>query len=90
MFQYSPVKAGSVPFLRATRYCSGVRSCFHSSSGFNYRDTDWYELPAGANVDGFSFCVTGEYETLSGYINADLGCGAPVFEEFSVESRRLS
>ena len=29
---YSPVKAGSVPALRRTRYCSGVRRLRHSSS----------------------------------------------------------
>src|SRR5262245_9564902 len=34
-FQYSPVKARSVPFLRVTSYCCGV-SCFcHSVSVFS-------------------------------------------------------
>src|SRR5262245_16503985 len=32
LFQYSPVNARSVPFFRATRYCSGVSCFFHSSS----------------------------------------------------------
>jgi hypothetical protein len=36
---YFPVKARSVPPLRVTRYCSGVRSLFHSSSLFTTRPT---------------------------------------------------
>jgi hypothetical protein len=32
VFQYSPVKAGSVPFSRVILYCSGVRDAFHSAS----------------------------------------------------------
>src|SRR6266480_2651691 len=32
LFQYSPVKARSVPFLRRTPNCAGVNSFFHSSS----------------------------------------------------------
>src|ERR1035437_1535981 len=30
--QFGPLKARSVPFFRVTRYCSGVRSFFHSAS----------------------------------------------------------
>src|SRR5713226_6735048 len=32
LFQYWPVKAGSVPHWRATLYCSGVNCCRHSWS----------------------------------------------------------
>src|SRR5208337_5518087 len=32
LFQYCPVKAGSVPFSRVTWYCSGVNSRRHSPS----------------------------------------------------------
>src|SRR5271157_2673429 len=32
LFQYWPVKAGSVPHWRATWYCSGVNCCCHSWS----------------------------------------------------------
>src|SRR5580704_10652434 len=34
MWSSSPDQAGSVPARRNTVYCSGVSSCFHSSSGF--------------------------------------------------------
>lgn len=53
-------------------------------NGLSYRDTDWYQLDPAANTAGVTVCVTGEYETLSGYLNADNGCGAPAFEDFAV------
>lgn len=63
--------------------CGSYGGFFHSPSGFNYRDTDWYELEAdyspGSTVTG-----VGEYESLFGYINASLGCGAPSFQDFLV------
>src|SRR5271154_1733468 len=34
LLTYLPVNAGSVPFCRSTRYCSGVSSFFHCSSVF--------------------------------------------------------
>src|SRR5690348_16920496 len=34
LFQYFPVKAGSVPLLRVTSYCSGVKFSRHSFSDF--------------------------------------------------------
>ncbi|GJM45170.1 MAG: hypothetical protein DHS20C21_20120 [Gemmatimonadota bacterium] len=59
--------------------CGTYGGYFHPQSGFNYRDTDWYHLDPAANTGGTVWCVTGEYETLSGYLDASLGCGAPVF-----------
>jgi hypothetical protein len=67
--------------------CADVTVCgryggfFHPLSGFDYRDTDWYALPANSSTGSATFCVTGELDTLSGYINANNGCGAPFFEE---------
>ena len=61
--------------------CGTYGGYFHPSSGFDYRDTDWYHVDPAANDGGVVWCVTGEYETLSGYIDATLGCGAPVFVE---------
>lgn len=49
-------------------------------NGLSYRDTDWYQLdPDAVGPDGVTVCVTGAYDTLSGYLNANLGCGAPAF-----------
>jgi hypothetical protein len=53
---------------------------FISGAGWNYRDTDWFEMDPDAQVNGFDFTVTGELGTLMGYINANFGCGAPFFE----------
>jgi hypothetical protein len=80
----SPPVFSTLPCSQSMTVCGTYGGFFHSPSGFNYRDTDWYELPAGSNTAGFTFCVTGELETLSGYINAALGCGAPIFEDFNV------
>src|SRR5262245_56976682 len=48
LFQYSPVKARSVPFLRVTRYWSGVRIAFHSASVFVTRSS--FECPVRASI----------------------------------------
>jgi hypothetical protein len=68
---------------------AGVTVCgsygvFNHYSGFTYRDTDWYHLDPLANNGTIVWCVTGEYETLSGYLNAALRCGAPVFMDYQV------
>ncbi len=63
--------------------CGEYGGFFHSPSGFNYRDTDWYELDPTAS-NGASVTASGVYESLFGYLNAGLGCGAPVFEDFLV------
>ena len=63
--------------------CGSYGGFFHSPSGFNYRDTDWYELNPDYSA-GATISVEGEYETLFGYLNAGNGCGAPVFEDFIV------
>jgi hypothetical protein len=47
--------------------------------GFTYRDTDWYHLDPAGNTGGVVWCVTGQYSTLSGYLDASLGCAAPAF-----------
>lgn len=64
--------------------CGTYGGYFHSPSGFNYRDTDWYALDPAANTAGVTVCVSGEYETLIGSIDASLGCGAPAFFESAV------
>ncbi|MBZ0268759.1 hypothetical protein K8I85_11425 [bacterium] len=64
--------------------CGTYGGYFHPSSGFNYRDTDWYSMDAGANAAGITWCVTGQYDTLAGYLSADAGCGAPAFVESQV------
>jgi hypothetical protein len=63
--------------------CGTYGGFFHPQSGFNYRDTDWYQLDPEGNTGNVVACVTGELGTLAGYLNADLGCGAPVFEDFA-------
>ncbi|MEZ5063588.1 MAG: hypothetical protein R3B81_02585 [bacterium] len=60
--------------------CGTYGGFFHSPSGFNYRDTDWYEI--SENNAGVTVCVTGEYDTLTGYLAAD--CSAPAFVESAV------
>jgi hypothetical protein len=63
----------------AVTVCGTYGGFFHPQSGFNYRDTDWYTIDASANTTGFTWCVTGEYETLSGYL--DPVCPAVAFVE---------
>jgi hypothetical protein len=53
-------------------------------NGLSYRDTDWYQLDTAANTAGVTVCVTGQYDTLSGYLNGAAGCGAPAFVESAV------
>jgi hypothetical protein len=65
--------------------CGEYGGFFHGPSGFDYRDTDWYELDAGASP-GASVVAIGEYGSLFGYINAAGGCGAPFFEDFLTTS----
>jgi hypothetical protein len=64
-----------------TTMCGEYGGYFHSPSGFDYRDTDWYELDPSASA-GASLSCRGQYPSLFGYINAALGCNAPVFQEF--------
>lgn len=61
--------------------CGEYGGFFHGPSGFNYRDTDWYELDS-AESPGATVTAYGVYASLFGYINASLGCGAPVFQDF--------
>jgi hypothetical protein len=75
----TPNTFSSLPCSPSLTVCGRYGGFFHPASGFDYRDTDWYELPPGSNTGGITFCVTGEIDTLSGYINAALGCGAPAF-----------
>ena len=53
-------------------------------NGLSYRDTDWYQLDTLANVNGVTVCVTGAYDTLTGYLNGANGCAAPAFVESAV------
>jgi hypothetical protein len=80
----TPPTFSALPCDSSMTVCGTYGGYFHSPSGFNYRDTDWYSIPAANNTAGLTYCVTGSLETLSGYINASLGCGAPVFVEFAV------
>jgi hypothetical protein len=68
----------------AQTVCGTYGGFFHPQSGFNYRDTDWYQILPEGNTDGVTVCVTGQYDTLSGYINGALGCGAPSFVESQI------
>jgi hypothetical protein len=61
--------------------CGEYGGFFHNPSGFDYRDTDWYELDSSASA-GASVTAVGQYPSLFGYINAAGGCGAPFFEDF--------
>jgi hypothetical protein len=63
--------------------CGEYGGYFHGPSGFQYRDTDWYELDPDA-APGSEAIASGELESLFGYVDARLGCGAPVFEDFLV------
>ncbi len=53
--------------------------------GANYRDTDWYKayLVGSSN---FSFCVTGEYDTLLGMIDGNAGCPVSFFYDYTFGS----
>jgi hypothetical protein len=62
----------------------GTTGVFNHYSGFTYRDTDWYSISAASNTGGTVWCVTGEYSTLSGFLDATAGCGAPVFVQSQV------
>jgi hypothetical protein len=64
--------------------CGKYGGFFDPKSGEERRDTDWYTAWEEIN-NGFTFCVTGEYSTLVGFLNADLGCGAPIFEDSRIE-----
>jgi hypothetical protein len=61
--------------------CGEYGGFFHTPSGFDYRDTDWYALDSSASA-GASVTAVGQYPSLFGYINAAGGCGAPFFEDF--------
>jgi hypothetical protein len=65
----------------STTMCGEYGGYFHTPSGFDYRDTDWYELDPSAGA-GASVSAAGDYPSLFGYINAALGCAAPFFEDF--------
>lgn len=80
----SPPVFSSIPCDQAG---GGVTVCgtygvFNHYSGFTYRDTDWYHLDPTANDGSIVWCVTGEYGTLAGYLNAAAGCGAPSFIDY--------
>jgi hypothetical protein len=62
----------------------GTYGVFNHYSGFTYRDTDWYHLDPAANDGSIVWCVTGQYSTLTGYLNAAAGCAAPAFIESAV------
>jgi hypothetical protein len=62
VFQAVPCPAGSP----TVTICGGMGG--FSYFGSSYRDTDWYELDAAYNTSGVTACVTGEYETVLGYI----------------------
>ena len=62
----------------------GTYGVYVHYSGFAYRDTDWYHLDPEGNLGSVVWCVTGQYSTLSGYIDATAGCGSPVFIESQV------
>src|SRR5262245_27070413 len=51
LFQYSPLNARSVPFLRVTLNCSGVSCAFHSASDLRILSTMSFAiLPRVASV----------------------------------------
>jgi hypothetical protein len=63
--------------------CGRYGGFFDPGSNEQRRDTDWFTVSEDS-LDGYTFCVTGEYATLVGYVDADLGCSAPVFEDSDV------
>jgi len=66
--------------------CAEYGGYFHGPSGFQYRDTDWYELAFEFLRPGAVVTATGVYASLFGYLDSSLGCDAPVFQDFlSVE-----
>jgi hypothetical protein len=67
----------------STTMCGEYGGFFHNPSGFDYRDTDWYELDPSGSA-GASVSARGVYSSLFGYINAASGCDAPFFEDFLV------
>jgi hypothetical protein len=75
----TPNTFSNLPCADSFTVCGRYGGFFHPASGFDYRDTDWYALPVGSSTGGVTWCVTGELDTLAGYLNADLGCGAPAF-----------
>jgi len=51
--------------------------------GSTYRDTDWYEITVTQQTQIIWTCIA-EFPMLLGYIDASLGCGAPVFEDYVI------
>jgi hypothetical protein len=48
-------------------------------NGLSYRDTDWYFIDGEINDSGVTICVSGQYDTLTGYL--DPVCPATFFIE---------
>jgi hypothetical protein len=80
----TPNVFSALPCQPSMTVCGTYGGYFDSASGFDYRDTDWYAMAPGSSAGGVSWCVTGQYDTLCGYLNADAGCGAPAFQESQV------
>jgi hypothetical protein len=60
--QYSPVKAGSVPFSRHTWYCSGVSCVLHSCSDFTIFSAIIFPSEAGIpDLPALDQCGHGAY-----------------------------
>ncbi len=64
--------------------CGTYGGWYDAGTGYNMRDTDWYEItiPTDVTTQSISICGIGEYETLIGYLDASLGCGAPAFVDY--------
>jgi len=60
----------------------GDTVCGTSFADNNLRDTDWYEFTI-ASPSNVVFTVNSGFPRLVGFVDASLGCGAPVFLVFS-------
>lgn len=52
-------------------------------TGLSYRDTDWYQINLSAPT-AITWCVAGEYDTLIGIIDGNLGCPVTAFYDSAV------
>jgi hypothetical protein len=69
-----PPVFASIPCAASVAVCGTYGGFFDPATGFDARDTDWYHVPEPPWYLNPTICVTGEIETLFGYLDPSAGC----------------